>query len=112
MKKQIQNNGGYDLESFKMTEPVNHGEAVSFLVSAKHVLGCTGSFFKLGDYKHYINVTVDKSASNVAGMIHYQKVGKSYICRLIWSAQEMDDTSRTSAEASEPLRCSLRICGE
>ena len=26
-------------------------------------------------------------------------------------AQEMDDTSRTSGETAEPLRCSLRICG-
>ena len=33
-------NGGHGLEYFKMTEPVNHGDAVSFLVSAKQVLGC------------------------------------------------------------------------
>jgi hypothetical protein len=104
-------NGGHDFEYFKMTEPVNHGDAVSFLVSAKQVIGCTGSVIKLGDHRHHINVTVDKSASNLAGMIHYQKVGNSYICRLIWSAQEMDDTSRTSGEAVGVLRCSLRICG-
>lgn len=104
-------NGGHDLEYFKMTEPVNHGDAVSFLVSAKQVLGCTGSIIKIGDHRHHINVTVDKSASNLAGMIHYQNIGNSYICRLIWSAQEMDDTSRTSGETAEPLRCSLRICG-
>ncbi len=102
-------NGGSDLEYFKMTEPVNHGNAVSFLVSANHLLGCTGSVVKLGDHKHHIHVTVDKSASSLAGMIHYQKVGNSYICRLIWSAREMDDTSRTSDESAEPLRCSLRV---
>lgn len=102
-------NGGHELEYFKMTEPVNHGDAVSFLVSANHVLGCTDSVINLGDNKHYINVTVDKSASNLAGMITYQKVNNSYICRLIWSAREMDDTSRTSGEGVEPLRCSLRV---
>lgn len=58
---------------------------------------------------HYINVIVDKSASNLAGMIHHQKIGKSYICGLIWSAKEMDDTSRTSGEVAEPLRYSLRV---
>lgn len=104
-------NGGHNLECFKMTEPVNHGDAISFLVSAKQVLGCTGSIIKIGDHRHHINVTVDKSASNLAGMIHYQNIGNSYICRLIWSAQEMDDTSRTSGEAVGVLRCSLRICG-
>jgi len=102
-------NGGNDLEYFKMTEPINHGDAVSFLVSAKQAIGCTASVIKLGDHKHHINVTVDKSASTLAGMINYQKVGNSYICRLIWSAQEMDDTSRTSGETVESLRCSLRV---
>jgi hypothetical protein len=103
-------NGGHDLEYFKMTAPVNHGEAVSFLVSAKDVLGCTGSIIKLGDHKHHIAVIVDKSASALVGMINYQKIKSSYICRLIWSAQEMDDTSRASGETVEPLRCSFRIC--
>jgi len=102
-------NGGHDLESFKMTEPINHGDAVSFLVSAKQVLGCTGSVINTGDHQHHISVTVDKSASALAGMIHYQKIGDSYIYRLIWSAREMDDTSRTSDKTSKPLRCSLRL---
>jgi hypothetical protein len=93
-----------------MNESINHGDAVSFLVSAKQALGCTGSVIKLGDHRHHISVVVDKSASALAGMINYQKVGSSYICRLIWSAQEMDDTSRTSGETAEPLRCFLRIC--
>ena len=102
-------NGGHELEYFKMTEPINHGDAVSFLVSAKHVLGCTGGVIKLGDHRHHISVIIDKSASAIAGMIYYQKVGNSYICRLIWSAQEMDDTSRTSGETAQPLRCSLHV---
>jgi hypothetical protein len=102
-------NGGRDLECFKMTEQVNHGDAVSFLVSAKQVLGCTGSLIKLGEHRHHINITVDKSVSALSGMINYQKVGNSYICRLIWSAKEMDDISRTSGETVEPLRCSLQV---
>ncbi|MFH1634926.1 MAG: hypothetical protein ABIG63_13105 [Chloroflexota bacterium] len=102
-------NGGYDLERFKMTNPINHGEAVSFLVSAKHVLGCTGGVIKLGDHKHHISVIIDKSDSALAGMITYQTVANSYICRLIWSAREMDETSRTSDETIEMLQCSLRV---
>ena len=102
-------NGGHGLECFKITEPVNHGDAGSFLVSAKHVFGCTGSIIKLGEHQHHINVIMDKSEGALAGMINYQKVGNSYICRLIWSAQEMDDTSGTSGEDVDPLRCSLRV---
>jgi hypothetical protein len=102
-------NGGHEIEHFKMTEPINHGEAVSFLISAKHVLGCTGSVIKLGDHRHHISVIIDKSASALAEMINYQKVGNSYICRLTWSAQEMDDTSKASSETAEPLQCSLRV---
>ena len=102
-------NGGHDLEYFKMTEPINHEDAVSFLISAKQALGCTGSIIKLGDHNHHIAVIVDKSAGALVGMIHYQKIGNSYICRLIWSAQEMDDTSRMTGETAELLRCSLRV---
>jgi len=102
-------NGGHDLEYFKMTEPINHEDAVSFLISAKQALGCTGSTIKLGDHNHHIAVIVDKSAGALVGMIHYQKIGNSYICRLIWSAQEMDDTSRMTGETAELLRCSLRV---
>jgi hypothetical protein len=102
-------NGGYELEYFQMTDPINHGDAVSFLVSAKQALGCTGSVVRLGDDRYCIDVTADKSASSLCGMIHYQRVGKSYICRLVWSAREMDDTSRTSSESMEPLQCSLRV---
>ena len=104
-------NGGHDLEYFKMTEPINHGDGVSFWVSAKQVLGCSGSVIELGDHRHHIAVIVNKSVSALAAMIHYHKVGNSYICRLIWSASEMDDTARISeGGADEPLRCSFRIC--
>ncbi len=102
-------NGGHDLEYFKMTEPINHGDAVSFLVSAKQALGCTDSIIKMGDHKHHISVIVDKSASALPGMITCQKVGSSYIYRLIWSVQEMDDTSRILDETVEPLCCSLQV---
>ena len=104
-------NGGHELEYFKVTESFNHGDAVSFLVSAKHLVGCTGSVIKLGDHRHYLRVIVDKSATALPGMIQYQKVGNSYICRLIWSVREMDDTSRASIETAAPLRCTLRISG-
>lgn len=102
-------NGGHDFEYFDMAKAVDHGDAVSFLVSANHVLGCTGGVIKLGDRQHNINVGVDKSASALAGMIQYQKIGDSYICRLIWTAREMDETSRLSGQPGEPLRCSLRV---
>lgn len=105
-------NGGYHPERFEMAKPITHGEAVSFLVSARQVIGCTGSIIRLGDHKHHLDVIVDKTASALAGMVTYQKVGGSYIYRLAWSAQEMDDTSRTPTEGAEPTFCSVRIQGE
>lgn len=105
-------NGGYELETFRISDLIDHGDAVSFLVSAKQVLGCTGSVIRLGDRKHCLNIAVDRTASALAGMIQYQKVGRSYICRLIWSAREMDDSSKASAHLVEPLKCTLRISSE
>ena len=49
-------NGGHEIEHFKMTKPINHGDAVSFLVSAKQALGCTDSIIELGDHKQHISV--------------------------------------------------------
>ncbi len=102
-------NGGNELETYNMTEPFNHGGSVSFLVSASHILGCTGSFIKLGDHRHIIDVNINRSASALAGAISFQKVGNSYLCRLFWSAQEMDDTSKANIEPTEPFRCTLRV---
>lgn len=51
-------NTGNDPEYFKMIESVSYGDAVSFLIPAKHVLGCTDAIIKLGDHRHHISVIV------------------------------------------------------
>src|SRR6185369_12006778 len=45
-------NGGFQAETFLLDDKrVNHGEAASFLVSAKQVLGITEGYVELGDSK-------------------------------------------------------------
>lgn len=107
-------NGGYALDSFQICESISdsidHGDAISFLVSAKQALGCTGGFFMLGDQKHYLKVSIDKTASALVGMVQFHRVGQSYICRLTWSAREMDDTSKMSDKMAASMKCRFRIC--
>jgi hypothetical protein len=88
-------NGGQGLESFKLSsERVEHGRAVSFLVSASHALGVTGGLVDLGDHGNILRVQTDKSASALVGMISYQPVKETFFYRLAFSAREMDETSK------------------
>lgn len=86
-------NGGFAPEVFPLRgHPVNHGEAVDFRVSARHCLGVTEGFVALGDKTKHLLVTVDKAASSLVGLMTHKVIGKSYFCRLSFSAAEMDET--------------------
>ncbi len=132
-------NGGYALENFRMSEAsgskgeresgeacertgaresaweinngetIDHSDAISFLVSAKQALGCTGGLILLGDERNCLHISIDKTVNSLVPMVQFHRVGPSYICRLIWSAREMDDTSKASEGLAVPLRCRFRI---
>jgi hypothetical protein len=96
-------NGGFHPETFALDgHRVNHGEAVSFLVSASHAIGITEGVVELGDRSRAIRVQVDKTLSALVGMVTYQPIHDSYVCRLSFSAAEVNETRRTTT-LDEPL---------
>ena len=87
-------NGGDALETFTLTgQPINHLAPVSTLVSANAALGITSGIVELGDNKKWIRVRIDKAAAALTGHIVFSPVGERFLCRLVLSAMETDDTS-------------------
>lgn len=102
-------NGGDARESFPLAgRRVRHGDAASFLVSAKQALGMTEGTILVGDRERIVNVAVDRELAAVLGQITFEPVGESFFLRLAFSAREMDETSR-SLTLSEPLRCRVTL---
>ncbi len=89
-------NGGFSPETFPLRgEAVNHGEAVDLRVSAGQCLGVTDGFVVVGDKAKCLRITVDKTGSALVGLITHETIGKTYFCRLSFSASEMDETRDT-----------------
>lgn len=88
-------NGGRQPETFFLNGAVvDHGDAVSFLVSASHAMGITEDVVELGDATRCVRVEVDKTAAALVGLMTYHAVRPSYFCRLSFSAAEVDETRR------------------
>lgn len=88
-------NGGFSPEHFALgDESVNHGAAVSFLVSAACGLGLTDGWIEVGDKNSALRVTVNSEAAALVGLVTYNRIDGSYFYRLAFSAGEMDDTSK------------------
>lgn len=86
---------GGERETFGLAgTTVEHGDAVSFLVSARHGLGVTDGLVLVGDGSRALAVEVDKTAAALIGLISYRESAGSYFCRLAFSAGEMDETRR------------------
>ena len=99
-------NGGSALETFKLSsDRIEHGRAVSFLVSAAQAIGVTSGLVELGDRENVLRVQADKLNAAVVGMVSYQPIKDTFFYRLAFSAREMDDTSKP-ADASQ-LRCAF-----
>ena len=107
-------NGGRLPETFALRDAkVEHGAAVSFLVSASHALGVTEGVVELGDAQRVLRVEVDKTVSALVGLINYQPIRDTYFCRLTFSAAEVDETRRGPvARHQDPLRCHFTLSAE
>lgn len=102
-------NGGDEAETFPLHgRVVDHGAAVSFLVSASQAIGMTSGWVELGDHHRVVRVEVDHEVAALVGMVTHRAVPPSYFCRLTLSAGEVDET-RGEAPAAGPLTCSLTI---
>lgn len=102
-------NGGFCVESFSLRgKGVDHGQPVSFLVSANNGFGFTEGRLSLGDHARKIWVYGNQAKGYVLPLLKFAPVCSSYFCRLSFSAQECDDTS--SYEASQVLQKEYEYC--
>lgn len=101
------NNGGSTPETFPVGgRKFFHGEATSFLVSAKQGLGLTEGVVEIGDVHSILRITVDRSLSALLGLVTFKPVGTTYFFRCGLSASEMDETSKQKRKKG-PLRARI-----
>ncbi|EFK97393.1 alpha amylase domain-containing protein [sediment metagenome] len=85
--------GGRDAETFQLGKvEVDHGHAVSFLVSARQVLGCTNGWIEIGDDKHMLHIEVDHKVTACPALLTIVDIANSWFGRIAFSGREMDDT--------------------
>ncbi|MBI1920069.1 MAG: glycoside hydrolase family 57 [Geobacter sp.] len=102
-------NGGWDMDTFHVAgRKIAHGDATSFLVSAKQGLGVTEGVLEIGDRQKILRVESDKSLAALLGLITFKPVRDSYFFRCAFSASEMDETSRQKLRKA-PVRFKLTI---
>jgi hypothetical protein len=88
-------NGGDHPEHFPLAaQPVDHGKAVSFLVSAHQGLGLTDGTVTLGDATKAIQLRFNPADAALLGQIVHQPVDDTWFTRLALSARELDDTAK------------------
>ena len=98
-------NGGKTPETFSLNRrAVDHGAAVSFLVSSSHGLGMTEGWAELGDGNVRIRVEIDRATAPLLGLLAYRETGGSHFCQLQLSALELDETRKPDAFATGPRR--------
>jgi hypothetical protein len=99
------NNGGKLPETFRLAgASVDHGAAVSFLVSSSQGLGMTEGWAELGDDRTRLRIDVDRTVAPLLGLLTHRRIGGSLFCQLALSAREIDDTSRPASFSSGPQR--------
>jgi len=104
-------NGGSDMESFLLDRDVDHGRPVSFLVSSNQMLSATGGIVYLGDNQKKIVVKFKNSQHSIGCFVQNQKIGRKNLCRLFFSAMEIDDTRKPFRVPVEPIEIVIRASG-
>jgi len=103
-------NGGYGAETFHLAGgDIDHGGAVSFLVSACNGIGVTGGVVDLGDARRTLRIVIDKMQSAMIGLVTYRRVGETYFYRVSFSAGEMDETVRAKVDKRDLIRANITV---
>ena len=88
-------NGGDHPECFSLAaHAVDHGKAVSFLVSAHQGLGLTDGTLTISDASRALQLSFNPADAALLGQIIHQPVGDTWFTRLVLSARELDDTAK------------------
>ena len=103
--------GGKGLEEFRCgDESFDHGDPVSFLVSASTALGMTEGILELGDDAKMLRITIDRAETTAIGSITHRPIGNDRLFRFCASLREMDETTRKAeTHAAGPLNFSMTI---
>jgi hypothetical protein len=105
-------NGGFVPERFALQgQAVDHGAAVSFLVSASAGLGMTNGWAELWDGRRGVRVGVDRETAPLLGLLTHREVGGSLFCQLALSMLELDDTRRPTPYRAGPRRARFSLIG-
>ena len=91
--------GGNRLEHFSFgNKTIDHTQNLNQLVSAKHGLGVTNGEIRIGDSKNFLTFTHDPCEAALVPHLQYlPKKNGLYLLRLIYSAQELDETFKVSS---------------
>ena len=92
-------NGGSKLETFLLNESVNHSERHSYLISAINGLGNTKGILILGDKNKSIKFQLNLSKSFLIPTISFNRTNNSFLLRVSYSAQELDETFRVNSNS-------------
>ena len=85
-------NGGSSIEKFLINKTINHGTRYSYLISSIYGLGNTEGEFYVGDKNKCLKFSNSNSMSYLIPTLKFEEVDNSYLLRLTYSAQEIDDT--------------------
>ena len=92
--------GGNELEHFSFgNKIIDHTQNLNQLISTRYGLGVTDGVFRIGDSKN--SITFEHKPSQAALIPHLQYLPQTnglFLLRLIYSAQELDETFRVSDE--------------
>ncbi|HSM96587.1 MAG TPA: hypothetical protein VLT91_11115 [Rhizomicrobium sp.] len=98
-------NGGKEKETFSLNgHTVDHGAAVSFLVSSSYGIGMTEGWAELGDDRTRVRIEVDRATAPLLGLLTHRRSAGSVFCQLQLSALELDETRKPDAYARGPRR--------
>lgn len=103
-------NGAHQPETFFLGDKeFDHGDPVSFLVSANSCAGMTEGWIEVGDAGRVLRIEVDKTVAALVGLVSYRKINGSYLLRLSFSAGEWDETRRFSDIVLDGFKVKMKL---
>ena len=102
----VTTNGGAR-ETFALSgHVIDHGAAVSSLVSSSFGLGLNEGWAEIGDDATRLRIAVDRTVAPLMGFLTHRPAGPGgkIFCQLVLSALELDDTRKPSSYGSGPRR--------
>jgi hypothetical protein len=103
--------GGVAPEEFRCGDAsFDHGDPVSFLVSASTAVGMTEGVLELGDDARWLRICIPRGEVAAVGSITHRVIAGVRFFRFCASLREMDETTRKAlTHRREPLRLSMTL---